>query len=150
MKDKPKMLCPCCKKELVQGKNLPLETLVEHVFSPNEKPCLKLSFHCENKNCAASHPEILWSEGGERFGFVVGIQWIDDNDSPFETLGRKLSVEYRKCDENKVLFTIPFWPFKGLSLMKSYTYTSNENGEILSRKRKFEWVLYLKWNKNKH
>jgi len=136
------MLCPCCKKELIRGEDLPLQTLTEHVCSPNETPCLKASFRCGNRFCAASHPDVLWNEDGEIYGYVKGIQWIDNNDAPFSSVQRQCNIEICKHDEDRVLFTIPFWPLRNWALRKVFSYRSNENGDILSRKSKMEWFRW--------
>ena len=137
------MLCPCCKKKLVEGKKLRIQTLAEHVLFPNEKPSLKSSFRCGNNYCAASHPKIFWDEYGDIYGCVKGIKWIDGNDGPFGSIQRQSNIEILKKDENKILFSIPFTRF---FLKVEYDYKSNENGDILERKANY----YLaKWNKNR-
>ena len=53
------MKCPVCETELVAWKQLPLETLMEHVSDPNGEPCLKTAYRCPKTKCPSN---------GEKFG----------------------------------------------------------------------------------
>jgi len=133
------MKCPCCKSELVEWKQLRLETLEEHVFDPNGNPSLKMAYRCSDEACV-TNPNIYWNEFGERYGGESAIPFIDDNDAPFGSFQRKCNVEIYKKDENKHLCTFPCWPLKGWKVRSNYSYQSNEDGDILSRKLKLEWI----------
>ena len=134
------MKCPCCRSELVEGEMLRLETLEEHVCDPNGEPSLKQSYYCSNPNCPTVPAKIYWNYMGERYNDSSEVQWIDYNDAPLGSFQRKCNVEIYKKDENHLLCTIPCWPLKGWRVKAIYSYTSNENGDILSRIRKLEWI----------
>jgi len=133
------MKCPRCKSDLVQGKDMPLETLSEHVCDPNGTPCMKPSYHCSNPNCEAGHEHVIWDQDGETYG-GRDIKWIDDNNAPFGSFQRKCNVEIYKKDENYQLCRIPCWPLKDWKVKVNYYYGSNEDGDILSRKAGLEWI----------
>ena len=59
------------------------------------------------------------------------------------TFQRKCNVEIYKKDENRTLFTMPNWkwlPLHGWHCNSRWQYTSNENGDVLKRKMKLEWI----------
>ena len=139
------MLCPVCKTKLAKGPQMRLQTLVEHVCCPNSIPALKDSFLCPNRDCQAFQRKIVWNSDGERYGPYTSkdISWINGNDAPFGSFQRQCNVEVYKKDENRTLFTIPDWkwlPLHGWRCNSKWIYKSNENGDVLSRKMKLEWV----------
>jgi hypothetical protein len=138
------MKCPVCKSDLNRGKDLHLETLDEHILQPNNKPSLKASYHCINTKCYEYTHDVVWDEYGDRYGGYRGmddyIPWIDNNDAPFGSIQRKINVEVYKDDENFLLCTIPIWPLKGWQIRVKFFYKSDEDGTILKRNRKFEWI----------
>lgn len=60
------MKCPICEKELVVTGQERLETLDEHVCSPNDEPCLKDKYECVNRFCSA-YGMFMWNEYGELY-----------------------------------------------------------------------------------
>ncbi len=134
-----KMYCPSCKTELIITGQARLETLDEHV-SGVEIPAMKDKYECPNKECN-TYGKCCWNYYGEIYKktFREKIEFIDDNDGPFGSFERKARVEIYKKDENKDLFKIGRFRFHLV-----YNYTSNYNGDILSRRRKIEM-----WIKNK-
>jgi hypothetical protein len=133
------MLCPCCKSELAHTGEARLETLIEHVECCF--PAFKPKYECLNKNCRA-FKNACWNEDGEYYiekGGVVVKDFIDNNNAPFGSIFRQINVECDKKDENKrinLLFVM---------VEIRYKYTSNQNGDILSRKK--EIVI---WKKKKN
>ena len=131
------MLCPSCKTELiVTGQEL-LETLDEHIFNPNGDPALKDKYECPNQSCP-TFKHCCWNEEGDCYtdNWKSKIPFIDNNDAPFGSFNRRINVEIYKKDENKDLFIICRLKFRLV-----YQYKSDENGNILSRKRKIEiWI----------
>jgi hypothetical protein len=151
----PAMKCPCCRTTLVPWKELRLETLDEHVCNPNGVPSLKWSYRCPSTTCKTNGlstdgvqgPIVFWNEGGELYASrkfpydaMKSIPFIDNNDAPFGTFERRMKVEIYKKDENKHLHTFTGILWKGWKVNSQYRYTSNENGDILSRKLGFEWI----------
>ncbi|MCF1193589.1 hypothetical protein LRR18_18540, partial [Mangrovimonas sp. AS39] len=69
------------------------------------------------------------------------IPFIDENDGPFGSISRQINVEVSKKDENHPLFGIETrWGH----IEVVYSYKSNKDGDILSRKRKYQI-----WKKDK-
>jgi len=149
------MKCPVCKTELVQWKQLRLETLNEHVSNPNGTPSLKTAYHCPVDSCKVNGldsdgiqgPIVFWNEDGElyvshNFSYKAtkDIPYIDNNNAPFGTFERKMNVEIRKKDDNKLLYTFNGILWKGWKVYSKYSYKSNEDGDILSCKLGFEWI----------
>lgn len=139
------MKCPCCKEELKAGILKKLETLMEHVFDTNsEDVSYKASFDCHNKDCQAMQAGCFWDEDGalycDKFLDSSKVKWINDNNGAFGSFERQLNVECRKHDEDRLFFTIPCWPLKNWKVFINYEYKSNEEGDIVSRKRKYQFV----------
>lgn len=140
------MHCPICKTELVEWKQLRLETLDEHVM--NAKPSYKMAYVCPNtKTCAATladgKPVVFWNENGELYGNPTGLPFINNNDAPFGTFQRKINVEISKKDENKQIMVLPFWfpsVLSGMKIRTRWNYQSNEDGDILKRRLSFEYI----------
>lgn len=134
-----KMLCPICKKELVVTGQERLETLDEHVCNPNGEICLKDKYECINETCSA-YNRIMWGEDGDLYwkngwSRKEYFNFIDGNEAPFGSFSRRMNVEIYKKDENFLLCTI----FERKNYVK-YLYKSNEDGDILNRKWKFELI----------
>jgi len=128
-----------------------LQTLCEHVETPNAEPSLKAEYACSSENCPTHKYKIVWNQDGELYSdvypFDKGIQFIDNNDAPFGTFQRKMNVEARKKDKNFTL--LKFWRIR---IDVKYQYDADENGKILSRKRKYDiytrakgggWIHYI-------
>lgn len=133
------MLCPICKSVLVVTGQERLETLDEHVCDPNGEVCLKDKYECVNKRCSA-YNRIMWEEGGDLYwkgewSRKEYFNFIDRNESPFGSFSRQMNIEIYKKDENFLLCTI-----FGRKIYVKYLYKSNEDGDILSRKWKFELI----------
>jgi hypothetical protein len=59
------MKCPFCENELVPGENRRYETLIDHVFSPNQESfSLRPTWVCANNNCSESS-DSFWDEFGD-------------------------------------------------------------------------------------
>lgn len=134
------MLCPICRTELVVTGQDRLETLSEHVCDPNGTPSMKDKYECPNSSCKA-FGVLCWNDWGERYGSTREITddlFIGNNDAPFGSFQRKANVEISKKDENHSLFGIETrW---GL-IEVVYKYTSNTDGDILSKKRTYQiWI----------
>ncbi len=130
-----KMLCPCCKTELVVTGQARLETLDEHVSCV--EPSMKDKYECPN-SCCEAFQEIFWNSDGERYSKAYGkkVHFIDNNDAPFGSFTRRINVEIYKKDEEKDLFQIGRYKYRLV-----YQYKADDNGKILSRKRKIEiWI----------
>ena len=131
------MLCPICRTELIVTGQERLETLSEHVCDPNGEPSLKDKYECPNRECVA-FGELCWNDWGERYGGGFNFPeelFIYKNDAPFGSFQRKANVEIGKHDEDHPLFGLETrW---GL-IRVVYKYTSNTDGDILSRKRTYE------------
>jgi len=128
------MLCPCCKTKLVVTGQERLETLEEHVSCVD--PCLKDKYECPNPSCA-TYQKCCWNEDGEHYqSFSDKFPFIDNNSGPFGSFSRRINVEIYKHDEDRELFKLGRFKFKLV-----YSYKANEDGEILSRKRRIETWL---------
>ncbi len=133
------MLCPICSKELVVTGQARLETIEEHVCAPNEEICLKDKYECINEACSA-YNRIMWGEDGDLYwkngwSRKEYFNFIDGNEAAIGSFSRKANVEIYKKDENFLLCTL-----FGNKIYVKYLYKSNEDGDILSRKWKFEII----------
>jgi hypothetical protein len=90
--------------------------------------------------CQTASFDIFWGEDGVRYGWGDKISWINNNDAPFGTIQRQMNVEIEKHDEDYYLFTIPCFPLKGWKYKVEYSYKSDVEGNILSRKRHYKWI----------
>lgn len=142
------MLCPCCKAPLEESGLERLETIEEHVCDPNGIPSMKMGYRCSDATCLTRKHNVIWNEGGERYGglsdnneLLDEKSFIDGNDSPFGTLSRKLNVEiYKKgLPSRKELFIIG-----DIKFLLEFEYNADENGNVL-RKR---WRL-SKWKRDR-
>ena len=151
-----KMRCPVCRCELVEYKMLPLQTADEHIMGC-ENPSLKMAYCCPNtKNCACTFadgkPVVYWNEDGELYGNAMGLPAIDNNNAPFGSFQRKINVEVYKKDENKLILALPFcFPsvLSGMNIFTHWHYKANEEGEILQRRLRFDYItkygVYHNW-----
>lgn len=129
------MLCPCCKSDLVITGKAYLETVCEHVECIPVS--LKNKFECSNLCCSTRKLGIVWNDYGERYGGGSSCNiFIDGNDGPFGSFSRKANVEINKKDENYTIFRLGKIRFEAV-----FSYVSNENGEILDRRRRVRvWI----------
>ena len=135
------MKCSICKNELVTGGKARLETMEEHCCNPNGIPCFKTKFVCINKTCPASisKNEICWNLNGEfyvdSYEVKQSLEFIDGFNSAIGSFSRKLDIECYKTDENFILIKTRWG-----KINVRYEYTSDEDGNILSRKRHFDFI----------
>ncbi len=133
------MLCPSCRSPLEEAGLERLETTEEHVCNPNGTPSFKMAYRCSDGACITRRTNIVWNDGGERYG---GNNWdtgeraedkdfIDGNDSPFGTLSRKLNVEINRkgLPRNKTLFIIG-----NIKFLLEFHYRSDTNGKVLKKR----------------
>lgn len=131
------MLCPACRTRLIVTGQARLETLSEHVCDPNGTPSMKDKYECPNVTCATQGQDC-WDEWGGHYceDFRKKTKFIEDNAGPFGSIERKINVEVYKKDENFDLLKLGRFRFH-----LKYNYEANEDGQVLSRKRKVEmWV----------
>ena len=137
------MKCPCCKTILIQVGQGRFQNLVEHVTAPNKFPDMKDKHVCLNDGCKIS-PFCFWdSDGSFYINDYTGYKsvngdkcFIDGNNGAFGSWARKAYVEIYKDDENYEILRIGKFKFR-----MTYQYESNENGDILKRRRKIEiWI----------
>jgi hypothetical protein len=147
------MKCPVCKSELVKGKDEKFETCSEHACDPNKTDYpLRSTWLCGNKECELDKYDYFWSESGELYssdipwGTKSKINWIGDNDAPFGTISRRLNVEVYKKGLKKKIYLHPAFCLWFLQPMIEFEYTSNDDGEVLSKKIK---INYLKKDKDR-
>ena len=118
--------CSICGKPLKPTNYFQTEDCCQHVSTT-------VKWVCPN------HPEIYWDTQGEMY--VVDYlkertdEYINGLHNALGSFARKLEVEIYKKDENKQYK----FPFKW-TLQKEGVYTSNYEGDILSRKWKFHWI----------
>jgi hypothetical protein len=140
--------CPICKSLLINGENKKYETLCDHVCNPNmDDHPYRPTYICPNKECKANIEKVFWDESGDIYGGfkIKENEFINLNDAPFGSLARKLNVEiYRRGGLKRKIYLSPaltLWIYKPFI---EYHYTSNTDGDILSR----SWKLgFLKKDK---
>ena len=139
------MLCPRCKSKLIVTDQAKLETLYEHVTCSSVR--MKDKYECSNPDCLTKTLWIAWNRMGERYDMSPFYThkrhnyehiFIDGNDAPFNSFQRQMNVEISKNDENKKLYLGKY------IIEVKYLYKSNENGDVLQRKRKYK--LFKKCN----
>ena len=136
-----KLLCPLCRSELAITGQARLETILEHVEC-SEEISLKNKYECSNEDCPTRNV-VFWNQDGELYTheYVAykSLKFIDDNDAPFGSHQREFNVTCYKHDEDYDLYVGRKWRWQ-----ITFTYTANENGEILSRKRHLKF-----WKRDK-
>jgi hypothetical protein len=123
------MKCSICKNELVKEGMAKLETLNEHVSGI--EPCMKSKFVCSNESCVG-HTKLCWNEDGDIYGWIKGVEFVNKMSGAFGSFSRKMDVEIYKKDENYTLFQRGSWKVDVV-----YRYKSDEDGNVLSRKRSY-------------
>lgn len=121
--------CPICRNPLKPSNYFPVEDCTGHVS-------LSVQWECPD------HPAIYWDTKGNLFikdysknSEEKSYEYINGLRNALGSFARQLEVEIYKKDENK-FYKLPFkW-----GLEKKAKYTSNEEGDILSRKWKFQWI----------
>lgn len=132
------MLCPVCKGEVVVTGQAKLETLNEHVSCM--EPTIKDKYECSNNTCPTKGI-VFWNQYGELYtsdyGSSENLEYIDSNDAPFGSITRKLNVESYKHDEDWYLYE-----GKKFRIARRYSYKANKDGEVVSKKGRFELSVY--------
>lgn len=128
-----KMYCPCCKSEIIKGKAERYQTLDEHVSNPNSPSPLRLTNVCSNEFCETRKHDIFWDDMGDMYGGydLPDSAFINENNSPFGSLGRKLNVEIQKVGLKKTKYLSPKWCFGWYRPYLEWNYKSNYNGDVL-------------------
>ena len=157
-----RMLCPVCKKQLVDWQQLKLDDPAD--YSNGEVP-LRWGYHCPDVKCQTRTNGIFWNYDGELYinnlspyfnrSEKAKIPYIDGNDAPFGTLWRKLKAETPNSDKDKLLVTFPLWfpnVLKGMKIYREYNYQSNEEGDILKCYTNLKYIredgCYHSWGIN--
>jgi len=138
-----KWYCPVCKFEVVYEKHRNCQTLDEHVFNPNDEPSSKSTYHCSNQKCICNKQKVFWDCHGDIYGGfeIPDSTFINGNDSPFGSHSRKLNVEISRKGLKRSKYLSPWWTFKIWQPMIEYHYTSNTDGDVLSKRRS---LIFLK------
>ena len=97
------MKCPFCTRELIQGEDRAYETLVEHIFDPNNEYGIgeRISFEC---NCSLSR-NCFWGYNGELFANTLdGGQRLlfrkMGYPPAFYSMAWKVEEDIRRCKED--------------------------------------------------
>lgn len=135
------------------------ELMARDEFDQEQIGAIRDHWACPNKTCYAHH-RFQWSRDGELYfhsdlsaedkkEFYTFLSRRDERNcmspfignlcAPFGTFERKLQAERRK-DENT---DISIWKFR---IESCFNYTADEDGNILSRKRKLK--LWIKENQD--
>jgi len=136
------MLCPSCKSELVITGQEKLETIGEHVS--NLSVTSKDKYECLNDSCKLAGLDVCWNEDGEYYRSYSNRQKIDNdvfingNTAPFGSMFRKINLECER--DTYLLFTWFLWPWYGWQCFLEVTYKSDDDGNILRRYRRLQWV----------
>jgi hypothetical protein len=136
------MFCPICGRKLEITGQARLQTIIEHVESPNDLPCLKDKYQCVNSDCIAYLNSKWGEDGGYYSGDVVipQIQFKYGIKEAMPSIERQLAVECYKHDEDRYYTICNFNKLK-LVLKKEYSYQANEWGRILKRTYKWKWII---------
>lgn len=110
--------------------------VMEHVTGV-QTPSLKNIFQCLTPYCPAIQRDLMWDDYGGLYAnsHLGELPFIDGNNAPFGTFQRKCYIEVYKHDEDFYIFSIG-----NTGLKVSYSYKGNEDGEILGRKWKLDWI----------
>ena len=134
------MRCSICNSKCEINGQAPLETLDEHVT--NTKPCMKDKYVCTNPNCIGHASDLCWNFMGEAYFNYRDrdkLVFIDGMSAAMGTDARQWEAESNR-DDTRELFTFPCWPRKGWRLRVCYAKTADKDGNILKKKRYFEWI----------
>lgn len=152
------MKCSVCRAELVVNGQEYLETSEEHVTC--SRVTLKDKYVCSDPNCQTHTVGVCWNSDGEYYSkvFRAELPFIDGLKGAIGSFERKMEVELYKHDEDKAIWVcgtgrfawlkwlywlvraFPCWPKNGWVLWEKCGYSGNEDGQILKRWRKYEWV----------
>jgi hypothetical protein len=134
--------CPVCKSEIIEGDYKKMQTLDEHVCNPNAEPSLKPTFKCSNFDCLTHKHRIFWDWFGALYGRTYNCKsiFINQNDAPFGSSNRKSNVEIYKAGLKDRIWLSPWWTLKLWQPMIEYKYTSNYDGDVLSKKIKIKFL----------
>lgn len=135
--------CPCCMNYIIDGPKERYQTLDEHVCNPNGQSPMRTTLICSNEKCITRKNDTFWDSYGDMYG-GIGIEdseFINSNNSPFGSLGRKLNVEIYKVGLKKKTYLPPFLLLWFYQPVIEYTYKADEFGNVL--KRGFN-IIYLK------
>ena len=140
------MICPICSSELILGPGTKrYETLAEHVQDPNAPSSAKEYFICSNSDCISISKKWFWDHMGDFYGshgyelqnivlFYHGIT------AARQSPARRIHIEVSKEDENFTLLHLGFFKVR-----VKYSYTADEDGNILKRKPRIE--MWRRWKK---
>ncbi|MFW5847815.1 MAG: hypothetical protein ACOCVF_02765 [bacterium] len=145
--------CPACKSKMIMAGQCEYETLGDHVFDPNKESYPPRDYYiCSDEKCFTREYNIFWDYMGDRYGSIPyeiirkwGIKdcdelFIDSNDSPFGSNGRKSNVEiYKKGLKKQIWLHRIFggWFFQPFI---EFYYKANTQGEVLTRSWKLKFV----------
>lgn len=137
------MLCPCCKSEIIIGSEKRYQTLDEHVCSPNDDSPMRLTLICSEPSCITRGHDVFWDADGDMYGgfTIPDFTFIGGNNSPFNSLARRLNIEIYKVGVKDKTELSPAWLLGFYQPIIQWEYQANENGEVL--KRSFS-IRYLK------
>lgn len=117
------MRCSICQSPLVAGGCFKREDACSMVYTD-------FKYTCPN------HPLIFFGSDGEIFSDEYNqYPYINGLRSAFGSFARRVEVEIHKHDEEKFYHLTKRW-----TLLIYYDYKSNENGDILKRKRRFRFL----------
>lgn len=134
--------CPSCESKITFGEVARYQTLDEHVCSPNSTPKLRRTLICSNRECITRKKNIFWDEYGDRYGgfLVKDSSFINQNDSPFGSLGRRLNVEVHKKGVKDKTYLSPLLLFNIYQPVIVFDYTADVTGKVLKKRFHIEYL----------
>ena len=124
------MRCSICRTELVAGESFQTSDVMGGSYTTTKYTC-------------PNHPQVFWNTHGEfytsrdegHYEEYKKLSFINNLKAAFGSFSRQLEVEIYKHDEDR-WFKLPFkW-----QVCIYVTYTSNEEGDVLSRKKKIQFT----------
>lgn len=124
----PKMLCPCCKKPLVEGKSRVFETLADHVSDPNNEQGLpaRETWECGHEYCAL-YKNSFWDWYGDFYSKL--------HHRLTRALAKDLGGPYEKSDS--------LYALNSYCLKHHMDTAADWNGFVVFHLGFWRWKLYI-------
>ena len=127
------MQCPKCKSELIKGEPKVYETILEHVSDPNNENLPKRA----TWECPTSCVKGFWNRYGDYYGPDFKTS---ETHSAYNSPALKDEIEAYGTGLKRERLLNPSWTFGYWQPMISYSYQSNNKGEVLKRFSKLRFL----------
>lgn len=143
---KNKMFCPYCHSLLINGKKRAFETLSDHIGCRENIP-LRSTLICSNNNCPTTKEDLFWDKSGDFYGWNENFKFVNDINSAYPSISRKLDIEIYKKGLKKEIYLPAILMLGILKPLIEFNYTADEYGTVLTKSWKLKWLKRDCWYK---